>query len=681
MKPAERRLVIAAFLSLFGILSAQALLETARDTLFLTHLPVSRLPWVYLAMAALTVAVSRASLVGARGGRRRVIPVSLLLGSAITAGLGVALAGASRTAVYLLFLWSGVFSAFTVTQIWIAIAETLDLSLAKRLYGRLAAGGGLGAVAGAAAARLLSSYFPPAQLVLLAAAIAAVTALGPALALRVPAAVEGAAWSARGSLRRRRARVVEHPYVKRLVLAALLAAAVSTLLDFSFKEAVAARLPVDRLPEFFASFHLVTSAVSLLVQLFGVGLLVRAAGVARAPLLHPVLLLVGVVAAVLTGGLAAFVLLRGLDTALRSSFHRPSFELLQAPLGDRLRRRAKPVVDALGPRGGQVLAALFLVLMFRLDAAPGTRLVAAGALLLAWALVAFGLGRRYVDLLRSALLQPPMTTSAALPHPVPVPPGGRAFEAVAAALADPDQPPAVRSKAPRALVEIDPERSVGVLLDGLLTEQDGFVRFRILRALGRLRRARPAVALDEDILGRAAVAAVDSAYRYLFWRLSLEDGAGRRPRRRTATWELLCDLLREKEENAIERLFRVLTLRYPQDDFRRLLRALRAGGTRTRAAGRELIDNLLSGPAHTLTLALIDDASDRRRLAALMQGAPPIASTYQQLLEVIRVEEEGGTLASLAAHHAAELAEAPAPPAFAGAPERRSAQGGVGLHV
>jgi hypothetical protein len=118
-------------------------------------------------------------------------------------------------------------------------------------------------------------------------------------------------------------------------------------------------------------------------------------------------------------------------------------------------------------------------------------------------------------------------------------------------------------------------------------------------------------------------------------------------------------LLREKEDNAVERLFRVLALRYPRDDFRRLLRSLRTGGRQIRAAGRELIENLLTGPAHTLTLALVDEVSDRERLAALAGVAPPRASTYRDLLAQIRAEEQGGTLAALASHHTAELRSAP----------------------
>jgi AAA family ATP:ADP antiporter len=882
--PSERRVVIAAFLSLFGILCAQALLETARDTLFLMHVPIARLPWLYLVMAALTVSITAASPGAGRRFRSRAVSTSLLIGAAITAGLGVALGGSNRAAVYILFLWSGIFSAFTVTQVWTALAESLDMSFAKRLYGRLAAGGGAGAVVGAAVARLLSNRVEPRHLILLAAAIAAATALGPALALR------GASTSERSTSQRPRVpsrrpqRPVEHPYIARLLAMALVAAAVSTLIDFSFKEAVAAHLSVDRLPHFFATFHLVTSLVSLVIQVFGVAWLVRVMGVKRVQLVFPLLILCGVLVTIGSGGLAAVVLLRGLDTALRNSFQRPTFELLQVPLGDRLRRRAKPVIDAFGQRGGQAAAGIALLLMFHWAAGPEIRLALASLLLLIWLVVAFGLGRRYVDLLRSTLVHREIATSSdALPqldaavrgtlmaalasprtaevraaldlsasygqthlipmrlldHPSPavvlrvieVLPaemnapgtntlvaaldrllehgdlavrkaalrrraalapdraalidltrhaacatirgvalvilsdtdrvdgveapdadrslaelrelvahgdfdvrlavaeaiaerpsrrfeeillalagaseaqvlgpvasalgalggdaaiaalvallgtrearaqarsaltrvGSSAFDAVAAALTDSGQSVAIRANVPRTLVEIDPERSVTVLLDGLLVEEDGFLRFRILRALNRVRRLRPKASIDEDILGRAASAAAESAYRYLAWRISLEDGAARQPERRTPSWLLLRDLLAEKEQNAVERLFRVLTLRYPREDFRKLLRALRLGNRRVRAAGRELIENLLTGPAQGLTLALIDDIGDRERLLAMTKGnlvgnppsVVPWASTYRDLLATIRVEERGGTLAALAGHHLEELA-------------------------
>ena len=51
VRPDERRDTGLAALTLFGVMTAHALLETARDALVLASVPVQQLPKVYLAMA------------------------------------------------------------------------------------------------------------------------------------------------------------------------------------------------------------------------------------------------------------------------------------------------------------------------------------------------------------------------------------------------------------------------------------------------------------------------------------------------------------------------------------------------------------------------------------------------------------------------------------------------------
>src|SRR5260221_6843918 len=58
VRPEERPGAAAAFVTIFGILAAHTLLETARDALFLARLPASRLPWVYLIIAGVAVGPS-----------------------------------------------------------------------------------------------------------------------------------------------------------------------------------------------------------------------------------------------------------------------------------------------------------------------------------------------------------------------------------------------------------------------------------------------------------------------------------------------------------------------------------------------------------------------------------------------------------------------------------------------
>ena len=59
VRPEERRPALVAFATLFGFIGSHAVLETARDALFLAKLPASRLPWMYLAIAAVSLITAR----------------------------------------------------------------------------------------------------------------------------------------------------------------------------------------------------------------------------------------------------------------------------------------------------------------------------------------------------------------------------------------------------------------------------------------------------------------------------------------------------------------------------------------------------------------------------------------------------------------------------------------------
>ncbi|RYE83479.1 MAG: hypothetical protein EOO75_19280, partial [Myxococcales bacterium] len=100
-------------------------------------------------------------------------------------------------------------------------------------------------------------------------------------------------------------------------------------------------------------------------------------------------------------GLAAAVALRGADGSLRYSLHRTGLDILYIPLPDSERRRLKPILEALGQRGGQCLAAvLLLVVSTRAPTAIFVTLWVACGL---WVVMALWLRRPYIDLFRELL--------------------------------------------------------------------------------------------------------------------------------------------------------------------------------------------------------------------------------------------------------------------------------------
>ena len=156
VRPGERRGAVAAFLTLFGILAGHTLLETARDALFLARLPPSQLPWVYLAMAAVAIAISQGPWRAPRGWAAAAASPSSSW-PARRRHLRVLAAGHSSSnpwALRALYVWTGILGTLAALQFWIVLGELYTVTQAKRIYKLVGTGALLGAVAGAALARV-----------------------------------------------------------------------------------------------------------------------------------------------------------------------------------------------------------------------------------------------------------------------------------------------------------------------------------------------------------------------------------------------------------------------------------------------------------------------------------------------------------------------------------------------
>lgn len=364
VRPDEERDAFAAFAVLFGIMGGHTMLETARDALFLTHLPASQLPFVYLGSAVagfgLTVLdrklASRASSVSA-------IAIYLMLGAVLTASFAFA-SFSSSPSLYALYLWSTVFTSWATLQFSLVTSARFDVAQAKRVLGFIGAGAIVGSVFGASIARTLVVFFPVRALLASGGVAFALTALGPLRFLRR---------SQRKGLRAdvapltkeamRGASAIANDGYARLLLLLLMASTIAlTVGDFSFKAYARKHHGAD-LGSFFATTQIVVNVIALLVQLVVVPRVLRTAGPHWALLLLPFLLGLGGVGLLLHAALFGALVLRGADGALRFSLHKTAFDLLYFPLSETERRRIKPVLEVVGQRGGQALAALTLIVM------------------------------------------------------------------------------------------------------------------------------------------------------------------------------------------------------------------------------------------------------------------------------------------------------------------------------
>ena len=424
---AIRREVGAAFAVLFAIVAAHALAETARDTLFLRGLPPQRLPWAYLAIAALVLATSPLVARIARAGRAAALRALLLAGVIGHLAFAALAAEGGPRILFALYVWCGLLTTELVIQFWLMMGSHVDVQRAKRAFAHVAAGGVAGAAAGAGLASILTLALPVRALL----AAAATTLLGAFAATFALGARQVAAPPSRSPLPLGSVR--NDAYALRVIGAVALLAALTTGIDYLFKVSVASALPVDRLDDFFARYHTAVNATALVLQLAATPWLLQQVGVARALLILPSLTTLGAAAVGVTGGLVPALALRAVDGALRPSLHGAASEILFLPIPESHRSAARSLAASLGQRGGQALASVLLLVAIHAGAAfaaiaAGT--AAIGALLVA--LVA-SLRSRYVERFRTGL------RDIKVEAPIEVPSLDLdALESIFAALASPD---------------------------------------------------------------------------------------------------------------------------------------------------------------------------------------------------------------------------------------------------
>jgi ATP:ADP antiporter, AAA family len=413
----DRRDAAVGFVTLLLIMAGHAILETARDALFLATLPPTLLPWAYLAMAGLALLVAQANTaLLERFSRRRLLSISLLVGAAVTGAFWLfsSLAGSAGSLVAF-YVWTGLLATIVVVQFWLLLGDVLDFGQAKRVFAVIGAGGLIGAALGSGIAGAVLLFFRPQALLLTACLIFVLAAFLPFGFSRVRkdhvTRGERALIGASGV-----ELLSKDPYLRRLLGFVLLSTLCVTFSDFLFKTVVSHEIPAERLGDFFARYYAVINVLALAVQVLIAPRLLRVMGVNRTLLALPLLLLVGSAGFALTGGLAAVLLLKGSDGALRHSVNRTGTEILYLPLSSQIRDRFKSFVEAVAQRGGQALASLAIL---------GAIFFGLGPRALGWTVVALcvlcvfaviGLERQYLDLFRRQLREGQIDTRSDVPE-------------------------------------------------------------------------------------------------------------------------------------------------------------------------------------------------------------------------------------------------------------------------
>ena len=178
--------------------------------------------------------------------------------------------------------------------------------------------------------------------------------------------------------------------------------------------------------------------------------------------------------------------------------------------------------------------------------------------------------------------------------------GPEVIDVLAHFMRDPEEDIWLRRHIPTTIGRIGTQRAVDVLI-AALEEPDGFLRYKIIAALERLRRSDASLTFDRTKLEPLVMR---EARQYLS-HLSLHhnlfvDGW-------VPATNLLSQALEQKLQRSKDRIYRLLSLIFPWKDVAAAQWTLANGETRARASASEYLDNLLSGDVRKLAMPVLEE--------------------------------------------------------------------------
>jgi ATP/ADP translocase/HEAT repeat protein/CRP-like cAMP-binding protein len=187
----------------------------------------------------------------------------------------------------------------------------------------------------------------------------------------------------------------------------------------------------------------------------------------------------------------------------------------------------------------------------------------------------------------------------------------------------------IRRHIPITLALIGTAHAMDALVASL-DEPDGFLRFKAITAIEKLRRDHPSIGCPRHVLEAAVVKETSRYYNGLtlqqnFLRHALD-----------ADESLLAQALADKLRRSVDRVYRLLGLIYHVDDVAAARYTIEQGESRRRAAAVEYLDNLLGGVVRRRVMPILDDTplAEKVRYANVVLKSRPrdLEDTLAQLV-------------------------------------------------
>ena len=297
------------------------------------------------------------------------------------------------------YSWVTAFVVCGVALVWVHAVDYFTTQQGKRLFGFVAVGGTLGAIAASALA-LLSAQLPRGQVMLAAALVLELGVVCYRRSLRACVVMHGGdpagpARIAGGGVLVGLRLLVRSPYLLGIAAFVLLAAVAATAFYYLLNDLAATQLTTAaERRALFARINLWQNVGALAIQVWITRSALLRLGLAVVLCVMPAITVVGLTLAAVAPVVAVMAVFEVARRMLQFAFDKPARDVLFTPLGLEEKYKTKAIVDTAVLRLGDLVGAFANDLLVRLHVSASA--VAAGALpfVLVWGGLGFWLGRR-----------------------------------------------------------------------------------------------------------------------------------------------------------------------------------------------------------------------------------------------------------------------------------------------
>ncbi len=423
VRRSEVAALVSAWLYIFALLMSYYIMRPLRDEMGVAG-GVKNLPWLFTGtLVAMIIAnvpfgalVRALPRVGFITVTYRFFALNIL---AFALALWIADKAQTVWVGRAFFIWLSVFNLFVVSVFWAMIVDTFTSEQGRRLFGFIAAGATIGALVGSALIVGLAGRVPQTVLlvvaaVLLEAAVFFVRRLSTQAKIMTREEALVADERIGGGIFSGFSKTFGSAYLLNTAIFLLLFSTTSTLLYFEVTNAAAVSYH-DRAArtEFFASIDLAVNVLTLLVQFFLTGPVLRRIGVMLTLALLPAASVVGFGLLAIVPTIGAIVAFQVFRRAGNFAIARPTREILYTVVPREDRYKAKSFIDTVVYRLGDQIGAWSTEFFHGHGIGPTAIALVAIPLSVAWLAESLWLGHRQETLARRAAAD----VAAAQPSP------------------------------------------------------------------------------------------------------------------------------------------------------------------------------------------------------------------------------------------------------------------------